>query len=90
MNGANHLDEFDKQPLHLCPADLRKLAASVNHAVGGFAPVPRYRALRTFYDEHGLEPEARWVERRLHELGARCAGPPGAGPTCEPCFEPEP
>ena len=86
MNGANHLDEFDGQPLHLCPADLRKLASSVNHAVGGFAPVPRYRRLLDFYRQHQLEAEAKWVAGRLAELGSRCAGPPSAA--CLPCFEP--
>ena len=81
MNGANHLDEFDAQPLLLCPADLRKLGTAVNHAVGGFAPVERYRRLLEFYRAHGFTAEATWVEGRLEEL--RAAG--CRGPLCEPC-----
>lgn len=81
MNGANHLDEFDAQPLLLCPADLRKLATAVNHAVGGFAPIARYRRLLEFYHEHGFATEATWVDARLQELRAAAC----TGPRCEPC-----
>ena len=85
MNGANTLDEFDRQPLHLCPADLRKLALAVNHAVGGFDPVARYRRLRGLYEAYGLRDEAGWVERRLGLLGAR----DGVAARCEQCCEQE-
>ena len=42
MNGANSLAETDRQPLRLCPIDLKKLDAAVNHAVGNFDPLRRF------------------------------------------------
>ena len=63
MNGSNHLRETDAQPLHLCPIDLRKLHHSI-----GFEPLARYRNLGSFYREHGLDEEARWIERRMAEI----------------------
>ncbi|HLM71266.1 MAG TPA: archaemetzincin, partial [Polyangiaceae bacterium] len=41
MNGSNHLEETDWQPLHLCPVDLRKLHWSI-----GFDVLDRYKKLR--------------------------------------------
>jgi archaemetzincin len=65
LNGCNHLEEFDAAPLHLCPVDLRKLQWSV-----GFDVLERYRRLRDFYAQAGLNDEAAWVEQRLHFLAA--------------------
>jgi archaemetzincin len=64
MNGSNHLEESDSQPLHLCPNDLRKLQWSVGFDVHG-----RYRRLAAFYRKIGLVGEAAWVERRLTHIG---------------------
>ncbi len=68
MNGSNHLDETDAQPMHVCPVDLRKL----HHAIG-FDPVARYRALGDFYGKHGLDEEAGWIAKRQRELTASSA-----------------
>jgi archaemetzincin len=66
MNGSNHLEESDAQPLHLCPVDLRKLQASV-----GFDPRVHHRKLRDVLSTLGMKREAQWYERRLSE----CEGP---------------
>jgi archaemetzincin len=60
MNGSNHLDEADSQPMHLCPVCLRKL----HHAVG-FDPNERYEALGARYATFGMHPEARWIRETL-------------------------
>jgi len=60
MNGSNHLAEADARPMHLCPVDLRKLQAAV-----GFDVVERYRRLRDFHRQAGVEDEVLWLERRL-------------------------
>jgi len=60
MNGSNHLEETDSQPLHLCPVDLRKLHWSV-----GFDVVDRYEKLRDFYKDVGFEEEVRWLDQRI-------------------------
>lgn len=63
MNGANHLQEADATPMHLCPVCLRKL----HHAVR-FDPVARYRKLGKFYQKHGLSNETAWVEKRVRRI----------------------
>lgn len=68
MNGANHLEESDARPLHLCPVDLRKLAFSV-----GFDVAERYRRLAGVFDELAVHDEAEWIRERLEET-------PGAFP----------
>ncbi len=60
MNGSNHLAESDRRPLHLCPVDLRKLQWTF-----GLDVVERYRGLRAFWREAGVEDEAAWIARRL-------------------------
>ena len=60
MNGCNHIDELDGSPLHLCPVDLRKLQSSV-----GFDVMERYRRLRDFYRQAGLNEEAAWIKKRM-------------------------
>ena len=64
MNGANHLEELDAAPAHLCPACLRKLHLNV-----GFEPQERYRALQRSYLAAGLASEADWVRRRVGYIG---------------------
>jgi archaemetzincin len=65
MNGCNHLEEFDASPLHLCPVDLRKLQWSV-----GFDVMERYRRLRDFYRQAGVNDDVEWVEKRLRFIAA--------------------
>lgn len=64
MNGSGHLAEDFRQPMHLCPVDLRKLQTLVGFNVGD-----RYRSLLEFYRKHSLTVEAEWVQRRLAYLG---------------------
>ncbi len=69
MNGANHLSELDRSPMHLCPVCLRKL-----HLVLGFDPKGRYRGLAEHYERLGLHEEADWARQRWALL-RREAGP---------------
>jgi len=62
MNGSNSLAESDGRPIHLCPECLKKFRWNL-----GFEVVPRYEALRRFYEARGLKAEADWVARRLAE-----------------------
>jgi archaemetzincin len=55
MNGSNSLAETDGQPLHLCPASLRKLAWN-----RGLDVRERHRRLAEFLDARGLVDEAKW------------------------------
>jgi archaemetzincin len=63
MNGSNNLEESDRQPMHLCPIDLRKLHYSI-----GFNVVKRYERLRKFYYSVGVKDEVEWLDRRLAGL----------------------
>ncbi|XP_076443527.1 archaemetzincin-2-like [Babylonia areolata] len=63
MNGSGHLEEDFRQPMHLCPVDLRKL-----HTLVGFDVCQRYKSLLQFYAKHGLIEEARWVDQRVKYL----------------------
>ncbi|KAK7481609.1 hypothetical protein BaRGS_00027125 [Batillaria attramentaria] len=63
MNGSGHLMEDFRQPMHLCPVDLRKL-----HTLVGFDIRARYKSLLEFYRQHGLEEEEEWVQQRLEYL----------------------
>lgn len=63
MNGANHLDEADSQPLQLCPVCLRKL-----HATIGFDPLARDRRLIEVYQRLGFASDAEWIERRVERV----------------------
>ena len=65
MNGSNHMDEFDSQPMHLCPVDLRKLQWSV-----GFDVRERYRRLLAFYTQVGFRDEADWLRARMQFIGS--------------------
>ena len=65
MNGANHLEEADATPMHLCPVCLRKL-----HRAARFDPAARYAKLREFYAANGMEPEEEWVARRIAAIQA--------------------
>lgn len=63
MNGANHLQEADSTPMHLCPVCLRKLLQAT-----GCDPATRYGKLGLFYGVNGLDDEKQWVERREGEI----------------------
>jgi archaemetzincin len=65
MNGANHLEEVDATPMHLCPVCLRKL----HHAVR-FDPVARYTKIQSFCQANEMESEATWLGRRLTAIRA--------------------
>ena len=60
MNGAGHLLEDFRQPMVLCPVDLRKL-----QTLTGCDVAERYAGLLAFFKRCGLREEADWVERRL-------------------------
>jgi hypothetical protein len=65
MNGARHLNEDFRQPMHICPVDLRKLAH-----LCGYDITQRYRnsycVASPALQDNGLSEEADWVVRRLH------------------------
>lgn len=65
MNGANHLEEADWTPMHLCPVCLRKL-----HRAARFDPVERYGKLRDFYEANGMKAEEEWVGKRIAAIRA--------------------
>ncbi|KAL8580285.1 hypothetical protein ACOMHN_061526 [Nucella lapillus] len=65
VNGSEHLEEDFRQPMHLCPVDLRKL-----HTLVGFDVCEQYSSLRHFYVKHGLMDEARWVDQRLKYISS--------------------
>ena len=65
MSGCNHLEEFDKRPLFLCPIDLRKLQAA-----SGFDCRERYTRLAALCAEFGWSADAEWLARRLALLDA--------------------
>lgn len=54
---------LDRRPLHACPVELRKMRAAIH-----FDPLERYRRLRDFCDDAGLEEEARWLRTRIARL----------------------
>lgn len=64
MNGSNHLEELDAEPIHLCPVDLLKL-----YWVIEFDPVQRYERLIEVYELFGFSEEAEWLENRLSLSG---------------------
>jgi len=68
MNGANHQDEADGQPIWFCPEDEMKIwwACRVD-------PAERYRRLAEFAARYGLEREAEFwsmSERAVKENGS--------------------
>lgn len=63
MNGSNHLDESDAQPIHLCPACLRKL-----QHVASFDVLDRYAKLQTFSESVGWKEEAEWISDQIEAI----------------------
>eukprot|EP00948_MAST-09A_sp_MAST-9A-sp1_P004010 g4010.t1 len=60
MAGCNHLEEFDKRPLVLCPIDLRKLQRSCK-----FDVVKRYKAMQILADQFGWTNTGEWLQQRI-------------------------
>lgn len=77
MNGSNHLEESERRPFAFCPADLRKLADTLQRALGKFDPVARERELIRFFDAAGFGEDAAAARARLDVLLA--AAPPTGG-----------
>jgi archaemetzincin len=63
MNGANHLEESDRTPFHLCPVCLRKL-----HAAVGFDVLEREKKLLGILEQYKFADEAFWTRRRVNKL----------------------
>jgi len=63
LNGCNHLEEFDKRPLFLCPVDLRKLQNTSK-----FSVVERYTRLLHLSNEFGFHDNAQWLQARINYL----------------------
>lgn len=63
MNGSNHLDEFDNQPIYMCPLCLKKLQASI-----GFDRDKRYDSLLAFYQKQNFNEESIWLKGRIKNL----------------------
>ena len=65
MNGSGHLAEDFKQPMFLCPVDLKKL-----QKLCGFDVLTRYKALREFLKKHEISEGAEWLDKRIDTLEA--------------------
>ena len=63
MNGSGHLEEDFKQPMFLCPVDLRKL-----QTLFGFDVVSRYTELGEFFRKNGMKEELNWIEHRIVQI----------------------
>ncbi|KAI6654588.1 Archaemetzincin-2-like isoform X1 [Oopsacas minuta] len=63
MNGAGHLEEDFKQPMFLCPVDLRKL-----QSLFGFDVVSRYKRLGAFFRNNKMKEEESWIENRIVKI----------------------
>ncbi len=63
MNGSNHLEEADGQPLALCPECLPKICEAT-----GVKPRERFAKLAAFCEKHGLDEEAAFYKRSYEAL----------------------
>ena len=63
MNGSNSLPESDRRPLFLCPVCLRKAEWNLK-----FDRPARYKRLKAFFEDCGLDDEAAFCERRITEV----------------------
>jgi len=63
MNGANNLEEDDKQPLFLCPVCLAKL-----YMVRPFDLIARYKALHAVCLEQSMDREASWLQTTISDI----------------------
>jgi archaemetzincin len=69
MNGANSIEELDRNVPWFCPLCLRKLHWNI-----GFDVRARELALRAFYEKRGMNEEVEWLDRRLARLDAQAPG----------------
>jgi archaemetzincin len=69
MNGSGHLEEDYRQPIHLCPIDLRKIQIATGCNVW-----ERYKKLMAFYEEFGMDGEASWIRSRFKLAGIELDG----------------
>lgn len=67
MNGSGHLIEDFRQPLHMCPVDLKKLLCVLQ--VGA---LERYRDLLLFYEKMDFVSERDWIRQRIRFLESKC------------------
>lgn len=65
MNGSGNLEEDYRQPIHLCPLDLRKF----QHALQ-FDVTQRYLALLGFFQRYGMQSDAQWVQTILERMAS--------------------
>ena len=65
MNGANHAEESDAQPIEYCPECLPKLCWTCQQE-----PTPRIESLILFAESTGLNPEAALWRKMLSHLKA--------------------
>ena len=63
MNGAGHLEEDFRQPMFLCPVDLRKL-----QALFGFDVIARYHKLEEFFRSNDMSDEQTWIATRISSI----------------------
>jgi archaemetzincin len=63
MNGSNHLEEMDGQPLAACPECMAKICWATD-----YNPRVRYERLAAFCREHGLTQEREFFERAAKTL----------------------
>jgi archaemetzincin len=63
MNGANHAEESDSQPVEYCPECLPKLCWTCR-----IDPIERVNALIAFTEAAGLHPEAAAWRKARHQL----------------------
>ena len=63
MQGSNHLEESDKQPLGLCPQCHAKLLFAT-----GCSPAKRFKDLAKFCHDNGMEEEAKYFKLALEKV----------------------
>ena len=81
MNGSNHVDESDGQPLHLCPMCLAKLHEALHKP----DLVQREKALEALMRTSGLSEAAEWHAAQVALLTDGASADEGSNATCVPC-----
>lgn len=61
MNGSGHLQEDYRQPIHLCPVDLKKMQEALKFDVW-----QRYEALLKFFEKYEMKSDAQWIREKFH------------------------
>jgi hypothetical protein len=65
MNGAEHEEEMDKQPLYLCPICLTKFYSLFKEEKKNFSIKNMYIGIRNLCRKFHFQEEAQWYENRL-------------------------